>query len=187
MIHTGHPVGLHGGLLFFGVLAAIAFDFHNQVQQVVFAVAVLHQHDEVRDVAPHLRAVAVGHFEAQVLVFNISSHAWVRLGHAAELGLPIAIENHPVDVAAAGIGLPAGGLRRVEVDVEGGADGVVRVKHRLDRPLALERARNAGGDALAGHVGQLLVHQLSRIGAAFADQAGVEPFFGDALELTKQM
>ena len=34
---------------------------------------------------------------------------------------------------------------------------------------------DAGGNALAGHVGQFLVHELGRIGAAFADQAGIEP------------
>ena len=45
----------------------------------------------------------------------------------------------------------------------------------------------AGGDAVAGHVGQLLVHELRRIGAALADQAGVEPLLGDALELAEQI
>ncbi len=44
-----------------------------------------------------------------------------------------------------------------------------------------------GGDPLAGHVGQLLVHELRRIGAALADEAGVEPLLGDALELAEQV
>ena len=54
-------------------------------------------------------------------------------------------------------------------------------------PLADERARDAGGDPVAGHVGQLLVHELRRIGAALADEAGVEPLLGDALELAEQV
>ena len=45
----------------------------------------------------------------------------------------------------------------------------------------------AGGDAVAGHVGQLLVHELGGIGAALADEAGVEPLLGDALELAEQV
>ena len=32
-----------------------------------------------------------------------------------------------------------------------------------------------------------LIHELRRIGAALADEAGVEPLLGDALELTEQM
>ena len=45
----------------------------------------------------------------------------------------------------------------------------------------------AGGDPVAGHVGQFLIHELRGIGAAFADEAGVEPLLGDALELAEQM
>ena len=78
-------------------------------------------------------------------------------------------------------------LRGVEADVRRGAGGVVGIEQRLDRPLAHERARDAGGDALAGHVGQFLIHQLRRIGAALADEAGVEPLLGDALELAEEV
>jgi hypothetical protein len=85
------------------------------------------------------------------------------------------------------VGLPAVALRGVEVDMRRGADRVVGVERRLDRALAEKGAGDAGGDALAGHVGQFLVHQLRRVGAALADQAGVQPLFGDALELAEQM
>ena len=44
-----------------------------------------------------------------------------------------------------------------------------------------------GGDPLAGHVGELLVHELRRVGAALADQVGVEPLLGDALELAEEV
>ena len=40
---------------------------------------------------------------------------------------------------------------------------------------------------VAGHVGQLLVHELRGIGAALADEAGVEPLLGDALELAEEV
>ena len=46
----------------------------------------------------------------------------------------------------------------------------------------------AGLDPLAGHVGDFLVDQLRRIGAADADQiAAVEPLARDALELAEQV
>jgi hypothetical protein len=82
---------------------------------------------------------------------------------------------------------PSVGLRGVEIDVHRGAGGVVGIEHGLDRALADELARDGGGDALAGHVGQFLVHELRRIGAALADEAGVEPLLGDALELAEEM
>src|SRR5256885_9532366 len=53
------------------------------------------------------------------------SHARVRLGHAAELGLPVAVQHHPVHVAACGVSLPAVRPRRVETDVRGRAHRVV--------------------------------------------------------------
>ena len=48
-------------------------------------------------------------------------------------------------------------------------------------------AGDGGGDALAGHVGQFLVHELRRVGAAFADEAGIEPLLGDPLELAEEV
>ena len=37
MIHTGHPVGFHGGFLLFRVFAAIAFDLDDEVKEIVIA------------------------------------------------------------------------------------------------------------------------------------------------------
>ena len=85
------------------------------------------------------------------------------------------------------VGLPAVGLRRVEADVRGRAGGVVGIEQGLDWALAEERPGDAGGDPVAGHVGQLLIHELRGIGAALADETGVEPLLGDALELAEEM
>ena len=68
-----------------------------------------------------------------------------------------------------------------------GAGGVVRIEQRLDRTLADELPGDGGGDAVAGHVGQFLIHEQRGIGAALADEAGVEPLLGDALELAEQV
>ena len=68
-----------------------------------------------------------------------------------------------------------------------GAGGIVRIEQGLDGTLAYQRAGDAGSDAVAGHVRQFLIHELGGIGAAFADQAGVEPLLGDALELAEEM
>ena len=95
LIHAGHPVGVHRGLLLLRVLAPVALDLDDQVQQVVVAVAVVHQHDEVGQILARLRAVAVGHFEAEVVVLDVGAHLRMRLGHAAELGFPVAVEDRP--------------------------------------------------------------------------------------------
>src|SRR3990172_6759215 len=42
VVYTRHPVGLHSGLLLFGILTPVALDLNNQVQQVVIAVTVIH-------------------------------------------------------------------------------------------------------------------------------------------------
>ena len=53
VVHTRHPVNLHGVLLLLGVLSPVAFDFDDQVQQIVIAMAVINVHDEVRQVFAH--------------------------------------------------------------------------------------------------------------------------------------
>ena len=137
VVHTGNPVGVHGGFLFLGVFAPIALDLDDQVQGVVLAVAIIHQDDEVGHVCARFRAVAVGHFQAEVVVLDVGTNPGMGFGHAAEFGLPVAVEDHPVDVTTARIRLPAVGFGSIEVHVHGGADGIVRVKHGLDGPLAL--------------------------------------------------
>jgi hypothetical protein len=62
-----------------------------------------------------------------------------------------------------------------------------RVEQRLDRALPRNCAGDRRRDAVAGHVGQLLVHEQPGIGVALATQAGVEPLLGDALELTEEV
>ena len=192
MVHARHPVRFHRGLLLLGVLAAVALDLHDEVEQVVLAVlvlpaAVVHQHDEVRPVLPRLGTVQVRHLEPEAVVLDVRPDLRVFLGHAAKLGLPVAVEDHPVDVAAVRAGLPAVRLRRGEPDVGGGPGRVVRVEQRLDRSLADERPGDAGGDAVARHVGQLLVHEERRVRSPLADQVGVEPLLDDALELAEQV
>ena len=55
----------------------------------------------------HFRTATVGDFETEAVVLHVGEHLGMRLGHAAELRFPIAIENDPVDVAARGAGLIA--------------------------------------------------------------------------------
>jgi len=90
-------------------------------------------------------------------------------------------------VTASSIGLPAAGFRRGEIHVHGGAGGIVGIKQSFDGPFAHQRIGDPGGDAFAGHVGQFLVPELGGIRATLADQTGIEPLFGDALELTEQV
>ena len=142
MVHAGHPVGVHRGFLLLRILAAVALDLDDEMQQVIGAVAVIHQHDEVGQILPHLGAVAIRHFQAEVVVLHVGDHLGMRFGHAAELRLPVAVEHDPVDVVLRrrAARFPAVGARRVEPDVAGGAGGIVGIEQRLDRPLAEELA-----------------------------------------------
>ena len=47
IVHARHPVGFHRRLLFLGVLPPVALDLDDQVQEVVVAVAIVDQDDEV--------------------------------------------------------------------------------------------------------------------------------------------
>ena len=53
--------------------------------------------------------------------------------------------------------------------------------------MVFQRVGDAGGDAVARHVGQFLIHQLGGISAALADETGVEPLLCDAFELAEQI
>ena len=71
--------------------------------------------------------------------------------------------------------------------MHGRAGRVVGVEHRGDRSLAEVARHDAARDAGAGLVGQFLVHELGRVGAALADQVMVQPAAGDPLELAEQV
>ena len=65
--------------------------------------------------------------------------------------------------------------------------GVVGIEQRLDGTCAFQRASDAGGDLVAGHVGEFLVHEDRRVGVTPADETRVKPLLGDALELAEEM
>ena len=50
VVHAGHPVGVHRGLLLLRVLAPVTFDLHHQVQRIVAPLPVVHQYNEVGQV-----------------------------------------------------------------------------------------------------------------------------------------
>ncbi len=79
-------------------------------------------------------------------------------------------------------------LRGVEADVRGGAGRVVGIEQRLDRALADECRVIAGGDPVAGHVRQLLIHEQRRDRCRPCRRGSVvEPLLGDALELAEEV
>ena len=135
-VHAWYPVGLHGRFFLFGVLASVALDLDHEVEQVVVAVAIVHEHDEVGEVGARLGAVPVGDLQPQTVVLDVGADRRLRLDEATELGLPVAVADYPVDVAAARVGLPAGPLRGGEVDVNRRAGRVVGVEHGRDRAVA---------------------------------------------------
>ena len=94
VIYAWHPVRVHRGLLLLGILAPVAFNFDNQVQQVVLAMAIIHQHDKIGQIPARLRAVAIWHFQAEIVVLDVGLHLRVRLGDAAKLGFPVTVEDN---------------------------------------------------------------------------------------------
>ena len=76
----------------------------------------------------------------------------MRLGDTAEFGLPMAVADHPIDVATSWIGLPGGPLGCGEVDMDGRTAGVVGIQNRLDRAVACCPRCDCSLDALARHV-----------------------------------
>ncbi len=111
----------------------------------------------------------------------------MHFGDTAELPFPIAIEDDPVDVTAAGIGLPAIGFRGAEADVHGGAGGIVGIEDGHDGLAVHFGSGDGGGDAFAGHIGEGLVEKLGGVRAASADETGIEPLFGDALQVAEEI
>src|SRR6185437_4185902 len=71
--------------------------------------------------------------------------------------------------------------------VRGAAGGVVRVEQRPDYPPLTGLRIDTGVDVLAGLVRELPVHQHGWIRIALADEAGVQPWLDDALELAEQV
>ena len=108
------------------------------------------------------------------------------LHHPAELGFPVAVQHRQVDVALPRVGGPQAGLGGGEVHVLGRPGGDVGVQQRPDRTLPTA-AGDGGGDPVAGHVGQRLVHQLRRVGSALADQVTVEPLRDHALQPAEEV
>ena len=176
-------------LLLLRVLAPVALDLDDEMQRVVRAVAVVHQHDEVGQILPRLGAVAIRNLETEVVVLGVGdspcgcdsatrqNSASQSLSSTTQLtwffgGGPVVSQRSARDV-----------LNRTWR----GAGGVIRIEQRLDRTLAEERAGDGRGDPVAGHVGQLLIHELRRIRVALADETGVEPLLGDALELAEEV
>src|SRR5207245_4692319 len=83
------------------------------------------------------------HLEAQPVVLHVGAHAWVALNYAAELALPVAVQDEPVDVASRWIRLPAQRFGRGEVDVRGGVGGVIEIGRASGRER-VERLGDGG-------------------------------------------
>lgn len=125
VIDARYPIGVHRGLLFLGVLPPVAFDFDDQVQR--FLRSVLQQDNKIGKIDPLFGAEAIRHLHAQVVVLDVGPDAGVRFRHAAELRFPVAVKDHPVDVASPGVRFPAVLPGSGEVDVHRRTDGIVGV------------------------------------------------------------
>ena len=121
------------------------------------------------------------------MVFYIGANIGVRFRDTTKFRLPVAVRDHPVDVTGFRACFPAVGLRCVETNVDGRAGGVVWIEQRLDRTLTEKFAGDRGGDFVTCHVGQRLIHQQRGISLALANKTGIEPLFGNALQLAEKV
>src|SRR5258708_16053197 len=87
-IDAWQPERLDGVALVFGILAAVALDLDDQVQQVVFTMSIIDAHNEVPAIHAVLSPASVGNFEAQRVVLYVAPYAGMLFGHPAELTLP---------------------------------------------------------------------------------------------------
>ena len=88
IVDPGHPVGFHGLLLGLSVFAAIAFDFNDEVERVVFAAPVVNADDEVRQVRALDTAEIVRHLETEAMILHVRQHLGMPLRDLAELLSP---------------------------------------------------------------------------------------------------
>src|SRR5271165_1848958 len=63
IVDARHPIGVHRVRLVLGVLAAVALDLDDEVQEVVLPVSVIHSHDEIGQVSLWGGAEQIRHLE----------------------------------------------------------------------------------------------------------------------------
>jgi hypothetical protein len=119
VIDPRHPIGLHCGAFLLGILAAVAFDFDHKMKRIIGAMPIVKQHQKIWPILPLVGAVEIGNLKAERVILGISDHLRMRLDYAAKLALPVAVENHPVDMGAARVSPPTERPRRIKVDVDG--------------------------------------------------------------------
>src|SRR6267143_1363858 len=98
------------------------------MQRIIVMLAVIHHHNEVRQIDPRLRPESVWDFETETMVLHIRFYSRVGFGNATEVRLPIAVQNDPVDMTASGISLPAVLSGSGEVHVACRANRIVRIQ-----------------------------------------------------------
>ncbi len=106
VIDARNPAGFHDVLLQLGVLAPVALNFDDQVQEILRTVTVVDQYNEVRQIAVRLAPHDIGDFQTEVVVLGVRDHAGMGFDNAAELAFPATIEDYIVDVAFAWVCLP---------------------------------------------------------------------------------
>ena len=86
-----------------------------------------------------------------------------------------------------GVSLPAVGLSRVEIHVGCRTNGLYGSSTALTGRLLIPSRVYGSKNALAGRVGQFLVHELGGIRVAPTVEIAIEPLSGDALELAEEI
>src|ERR1700730_9033650 len=110
------------------------------MKRIVLAMPVVHEDNDVGTILAILGTIAVLHLESKVVILHIGLSTRMRLGHAAELGLPITVQNHIIDLAAASVRLPTVRLGSVELNVAAGAYRIVRVPVKEDLRVVNRRS-----------------------------------------------
>jgi hypothetical protein len=59
VIHARHPIGFHGRFFLLGILAPVALNLDDQIQQIVLSPAIVNLHNEIKQVFAGFGAVTV--------------------------------------------------------------------------------------------------------------------------------
>src|SRR5439155_19743219 len=128
------------------------FDLDDEIEQVIITTPIVDSNDEVRAIHSVLTAEPIRDLEPEVVVLHIRSHARMRLGYAAELAFPIAIQNDPINMATIRCRFPAVSARGVEIYVTRRARRIVGIEQSFDRMLANECSIDCGSYSIGSCV-----------------------------------
>ena len=122
------------------------------MEQVIFTVSVVNEHDKIRNILSGFRAITIWHFQAEIVVLDASPDFRMLFGDAAELSLPVAMQDYSIDMEAIRTGLPAERIAGIEADMACRTRWIVGIEQSMDWAFSFISKRDCLGNSLASHI-----------------------------------